>query len=187
MNLKKKLKYSLYFIAVLWLIWLIDLILPFQLSHLGILPRSAKGIVGIFFAPFLHANFYHLISNTLPLFFLMLTVLVFYEKIALKVIVLSILIGGIMVWIFGRPNYHIGVSGLIYSLAAFLIANGFFRKNFKAIVIAVGIIIFYSGLFWGMFPTHFWISWEGHLFGAIAGLFLAYLYKNDELETEMHH
>ena len=110
--------------------------------------------------------------------------LIFYKNVAPKIVILSILGGGILVWIFARSSYHVGASGLIYSLAAFLIANGFFRKNFKSIVIAVAIVIFYGGLFWGIFPTKVRISWEGHLFGAIAGIILAYIFKNEELDAD---
>jgi len=98
----------------------------------------------------------------------------FYEKHALEVIIESVLLGGILVWIFGRSASHIGISGLIYSLAAFLIMAGLLKKDIKSLLVSVLILFLYGGLIWGVFPGRFWISWEGHLFGAAAGVLIAF-------------
>jgi membrane associated rhomboid family serine protease len=169
-------------IVILWLVRLTDTILPFDLNKLGILPRSIAGLVGIIFAPFLHGNIFHLLSNTVPLFILLILIFLFYDKVALKAILIIIFIGGFLVWIFGRQAYHIGASGLIYGLVAFLIAEGFFRKNMKSIILAVIIFFLYGSLIYGLFPIHSWMSWEGHLFGAISGVLSAYLYKRPEVQ-----
>lgn len=173
-QMTKNVRYVLLFIAVLWGVRIIDSVLPIDLCQFGIIPRHFVGLLGLVFAPFLHANYFHLISNTVPIFVLLLILVSFYPKDALMVIVESALIGGGLVWLFGRPASHVGVSGLIYSLAAFLIAAGIYKKDTKSLVISIGVLLVYGGLIWGIFPGRYWISWEGHLFGALAGGLVAY-------------
>lgn len=171
----KKLKPLFIFIISLWIIWLIDLILPVDLNSLGIKPRSISGLIGIICSPFLHGNLAHLISNTIPLLVLGSVTILFYEKQALKVFVMGAIIGGLLVWLFGRSAIHIGASGLIYALASFLIFYGMFKKDFKSILISILVILTYGGLIWGVLPTVRGVSWEGHLFGAVAGFIIANL------------
>lgn len=176
--MKILIKNILIFVALLWVIYLIDFLVPFfDLNTLGIEPRTLKGLVGIVFAPLLHANLMHLISNSIPLIVLLFILFKFYKKQALMVIILSVLIGGAMVWLMGRSAIHIGASGLIYSLAAFNITFGFLQKKIVNILVSLLIVFLYGGLIWGVFPTHFYVSWEGHLFGAIAGVFLALMFN----------
>ncbi len=172
---KTSVRYILYLLIALWGIWLIDLILPFDLTRFGIRPRSLTGLVGIVLAPLIHANFLHLLSNTIPLIVLLLALLIYDRKNAITIVLLSVLLGGFLVWLFGRSAFHVGASGLIYSLAAYLIASAFFRFDIKSFIIALIIFILYGGLIWGIFPTRPWVSFEGHLFGAIAGIFLSWL------------
>ena len=171
------------FILFIWVIKIIDSLLPLDLGQFGIVPRTFHGLIGIGLAPFIHANYFHLISNTVPLFILLLVLFTFYQKQGLLVVIGSIIIGGILVWIFGRNASHIGISGLIYSLAAFLITAGIVRKDIKSLMISTLTIFFYGGLIWGIFPGRFGISWEGHLFGAIAGILIAFAIKKEK-ETE---
>ncbi len=172
----KNIKIAAALLCILWAIRIIDFILPIDFNQFGIIPRTFRGLPGIVFSPFLHGSFIHLISNSIPFFVLILVLLTFYEKIALQVILLFIVCGGLLVWIFARSSSHVGASGLIYSLTAFLIAGGIFMRNLKSMVIAVVIFFLYGGLMWGVFPTRPWVSWEGHLFGFIVGVGLAYLY-----------
>ncbi|MEA3444202.1 MAG: rhomboid family intramembrane serine protease [Bacteroidota bacterium] len=174
-SIKKSFKFILYFVGLMWAVWLIDLVLPYEFARLGIRPRSFSGLIGIVFAPIIHANFLHLLSNTFPIIVLLLALFIYDEKKAVTTILLSVLLGGILVWTFAREAFHVGASGLIYSLAAYLIASAFFRFDFKSFIIALIIFIFYGGLIWGIFPTRSWVSFEGHLFGAIAGIFIAWL------------
>jgi membrane associated rhomboid family serine protease len=176
--LVKAFKTALIWVAIIWAIYIIDLLLPYNFNQFGIYPRKASGILGVFFSPFIHANFIHILSNTLPLFILSLLLYVFYPKISWGVIILSILVGGLGVWLIGRSAFHVGASGLIYALAAFLITSGFLAKSFKALLLSLFVIIAYGGLIWGMFPSVFrtYVSWEGHLMGAAAGVLIAFVY-----------
>ncbi|MEO1256087.1 MAG: rhomboid family intramembrane serine protease, partial [Bacteroidota bacterium] len=83
----------------------------------------------------------------------------------------------LLVWIFGRPFYHIGASGLIYALASFLVFYGLFRRNFKSVIISIVVIFFYGGMAYGLFSFDDRISWESHLMGAIVGLVSAFSFR----------
>ena len=177
--MQKRITNILIFILFLWLVKVLDTLLPVDFGQFGIIPRTFHGLIGIGLAPLIHGNYYHLISNTVPLFVLLLSLFTFYKKQALGVIIASVIIGGLLVWLFARSASHIGISGLIYSLAAFLITAGIVKKDIKSLLISVLVIIFYGGLVWGVFPGRFGISWEGHLFGAIAGVLIAFAtFKN---------
>ncbi|MFT4898433.1 MAG: membrane associated rhomboid family serine protease [Flavobacteriales bacterium] len=161
-------------IAILYGILIIDLIVPFKINAFGIIPRTQSGLIGIFTSPFLHGGFYHLISNSIPLFVLLLTLSVFYEKRWIPVVAIIVLVGGGLTWLFAGYGNHIGASGVIYGLAGFLISNGIIEKNIKSILIAIVVTILYGGLIFGVLPTNRLISWEGHLFGAFGGVLAAF-------------
>jgi len=169
-------------IAVIWIVFIIDLILPIALNSYGIVPRTTGGLVGIITSPFLHGGWGHILSNTVPLFFLSLTLVFFYEKSAIPAIALIVLLGGAMVWGFGRFANHIGASGLIFGLMGFLLMIGIFRRDFKSILISVIIFLTYGGsMLFGILPGQRGISWEGHLFGAIAGGITAFLFRKERV------
>ena len=165
------------FIISLYIIFIISLFLP--IANFGIIPRTLKGLLGIITSPILHGNFYHIISNTLPLVIFLFVLNKFYPKKSLIVIISVTLICGILVWLFARNANHIGASGLIYGLAGFLIANGFVERKFIPLAISIGIITIYGSMIWGVLPSvRSYISWESHLFGAIAGIFMAFHLKD---------
>lgn len=91
---------------------------------------------------------------------------------------------GALVWVFGRDAYHVGASGVIYGLLAFLVVAGFMRKNVKLIALSIIVAVIYGGLIYGVLPGQEGISWESHLFGAISGAIVAYLFRNKKMETE---
>ena len=179
----KALKISFLFTAVLWAVRIFDTAHPSDLNQFGILPRIPESLPGILFSPLLHADFLHLISNTFPVFFLLFVVLYFYEKSAFPVFLTVWILGGLLVWSFGRDAVHIGASGLIYGFASFLVFSGIFRKNIKSILIAVLIVGMYGGMVYGILPLQSWISWEGHLAGAAAGAVSAYILRNKKQIT----
>ena len=167
---------------LMWLIFFVELNFGIKLSVFGILPREAVGLLGILFAPLLHGSLVHLISNTLPLLFLGIILYFFYGKIAKKVFLMSYLLTGALVWVFGRTSYHIGASGLIYGIASFLFFSGIVRAEFRSLIISFAVVLAYGGLVWGVLPSFPGVSWESHLFGALVGGVAAYFYRNKVIE-----
>jgi membrane associated rhomboid family serine protease len=86
-------------------------------------------------------------------------------------------LGGLLLWIFGRNATHVGASGLIFGLIAFLIVSGFREKRVVPLFVSVIVGFLYGGtLLAGVMPrfgSH--VSWDGHLFGAIGGGIIAYV------------
>ncbi|MCD8434519.1 rhomboid family intramembrane serine protease [Tenacibaculum dicentrarchi] len=172
--ISKKHKYTIQLIVFLYVVHAISFFIP--ITQFGIIPRTFNGLIGVFTSPFLHGGIWHLISNTLPLIVLLTVLNFFYPKKTLSVIIFTILVGGMLVWLFARSANHIGASGLIYGLASFLIANGILERKFIPILVSISVAVVYGGLIWGLVPSlksH--ISWEGHLFGAVAGILIAFL------------
>ncbi len=178
--MKNSFIFALMIVAAMWAVFIVNLLVPIDFNQFGIIPRTVEGIKGILFAPFLHANLAHIVSNTIPMLILTTVLFLFYRNIAVRVLLLSTVMGGTLVWFFGRNAYHIGASGVIFALVAFLIASGIFRRQVKALLIAIVIFVFYGGVVWGILPTQQGVSWESHLFGFLSGIALAYLFKDSD-------
>ncbi|CAM4317375.1 rhomboid family intramembrane serine protease [Pseudoalteromonas ostreae] len=152
-----------------------------NLNGLGIYPRSLSGLTGIFFAPFLHGSWAHLLSNLIPFAVLGWLVCQYSVKRFWAVFIFTAVVGGLLVWLFGRANIHVGLSGVLYGLWGFLICYGIMHRSFKAIAISVAVVFLYSGLIWGVLPQRPHVSFESHLFGALAGILIGYyLAKQDK-------
>ncbi|MBK5278059.1 MAG: rhomboid family intramembrane serine protease [Bacteroidia bacterium] len=159
----------------MWLAFSIEFFYGIDLGFLGIKPRSLAGILGIFTSPMIHGDLAHLISNTLPLLFLGSVLFFFYERIGRIVFFRCYFYTNVLVWVLSpRVSYHIGASGLIYGLSAFLIFFGLLRRDFVSLLISVAIIFIYGGIFYGILPTDQRISWESHLAGALVGTVTAF-------------
>ena len=172
-KINNSIKIFIAFIIIIWLIQLLSYILPLQ--QYGLIPRTGYGLIGIITAPFLHANWSHLIGNTTSL--LGLTLILFYlerDKMITKMIVMAI-IGGSLTWLFARTANHIGASGLIFSIWGYILLSAWFSRKQKYIWLSVVLIFLYGGMIYGIFPLQVGVSWEGHLFGLIAGIYLAWL------------
>ncbi|MBS0001107.1 MAG: rhomboid family intramembrane serine protease [Cyclobacteriaceae bacterium] len=154
----------------MWATYVLGTMINFDLALLGIYPRTFLGMSGILFAPMIHGSVVHLISNTLPLLFLGTILFMFYDRIARRVFFQCYFFTNILVWIFARPSFHIGASGLVYGLAAFLISFGIFKKDFRSLIISIIILILYGSLIYGVLPISEGVSWESHLMGALIGI-----------------
>lgn len=176
------------FIVLIWIIEAINMVSGHSLGHLGIMPRTFMGLFGIPMSPLLHGSLYHLISNTVPLIILAGIVSLQGRKQLYQLTAWIIVVGGLGVWIFARANYHIGASGLVFGLFGYLIGCAWFGRDVKAIVQAVIIGFLYGGFIFGIFPSvRSHISWEGHLFGMLAGFIGAkffYLEGNNKKNCE---
>jgi len=187
-------KFPLFFVCVLTCIHLYATLYDVKLSHWGVYPRETDGIYGIFSSVLIHGSWEHLFNNALPLLVLGTALFHFYKNLAPRVWLYSIIYTGILLWLGGRPSFHIGASGLVYALASFLFFSGFIRKHRNLMALSMCVVFLYGGMVWGIFPSEEHISWEAHLFGAINGLFWALYYKDEgpqrkkyswELEEEM--
>ncbi len=134
-------------VFLMWAAYYVDRLLPGEFAVYGLLPRTLWGLMGIVTAPLLHGSVAHLVSNTMPLLILGTVLYMFYDRIAGRVFLQCYFLTGVLVWLFGRPFYHIGASGLIYGLASFLMFFGLFRRDFRSLLISIIIVIFYGSIF----------------------------------------
>lgn len=170
-------------LAVMWIVHALQVFLGFDFGYLGVYPRAVIGLRGVFLSPFIHGDWQHLFSNSVPLGAMLFTILFFYRKVAYRAILVTTVLTGLAVWLFARPVFHIGASGVVYALVSFVFWSGIFRRNIKSIVLALIVVFLYSGLFWGILPNQEGISWESHLLGGIVGILVAWWYKS-ELESD---
>lgn len=164
-------------VLFLWCIFLLDQGLELSLYRYGIYPRTAEGLVGIITSPLVHGDMEHLLNNSIPAFVLGGALLYFFPQLAGRVVIGAWLVSGIWVWISARANYHIGASGVVYGLAAFLFTSGILRKQRMLMGLALLVVFLYGSMLWGVFPLFPRISWESHFWGAAAGVSMAYAYR----------
>lgn len=180
-HLRNAIPPALVALLIMWLIYWADFLFIYDFHRLGVVPKQLSGLKGILFMPWIHAHsdVKHILNNSVPAFLLMTLLFYSYKEIALKVFLLSWFLTGLFLWVFGANNgaHHIGMSGVIYSLAAFLFTSGVLRKYLPLQALALFIVFLYGSMIWGIFPTKERISWEGHLSGMIIGVFLAFYYR----------
>ena len=166
-----------HFIYYIIFIWIISFIGFFSNIKIGILPRNTDSLIGIISSPFFHADFFHLLFNTISFFiFSFIYNTLENEKIHFPFWFIQI-ISALGIWIFARNGNHIGLSNVIFGLYGYLLFVGLIIKKLKYIFISLFILIIYGTFIFGIFPLKFNVSFEGHLFGLIAGIILAYLRK----------
>lgn len=164
------------FTVVLWLIHFVDTVLLHSAlkRRFGIIPRSRFNPFSILIAPFLHVDRRHLAANTIPFFILGSLVMIQGQLVFWTTTFTVILISGLGIWIFGKPNtQHMGASGLILGYFGYILASVFFSPNLAAIIIAVVVAVLYLGLIWQVVPLKKGVSTTAHLFGFIGGIVAA--------------
>ncbi|MHC1730044.1 MAG: rhomboid family intramembrane serine protease [Syntrophobacteraceae bacterium] len=168
-------------VALLWIVYFIGLLLPFDLLSYGIRPRSVDGLPGLLFAPFLHAGINHLVSNTLALAALLFFSLMYSRKLTFKAIIIIALIGGGGTWLFGTPNtVHVGASGIIFGLVGYLLAIGFFRRELLALLVSIAVACYYGWALFSLFIVLPGVSWAGHFFGFGSGILAAWITRGEK-------
>lgn len=171
----------LFFVWFLWFVYWLQIKFDFDFYENGIFPRTFSGLQGIIFSPFVHSDLQHLYNNSIPLLILLAALRFFYARQSAAVIGYGILFSGLITWIIGRDNYHIGASGLIYVLVSFIFFKGVQTKYYRLVALSLAVVLVYGGLVWYIFPkVEDNISWEGHLAGLISGFALSLLYKTPE-------
>ena len=168
-NVQAALLFAVGLVAVMWIVEMVNILLDYRLSEFGIVPRSIDGLRGIPLMPFLHANFNHLVVNTLPVALLGALVAIQGKGGFLKVTAFIMLVGGFALWVVGREGVHVGASGLIFGCVGYLIARAWYVRSIGAVLVAIVVIVLYGGALFGVLPTTPGVSWEGHLTGLLAG------------------
>jgi len=195
-RLKRAISWPLFLLICIWVIFILEQAFHAEWFTYGVAPRKIYALRGILTTPFLHGSWSHLLSNTPPFFVLMGMILYFYERVAIPALLLIYLGTGITMWLFADPeaifsaynrvSYHIGASGVVYGMATFLAFTGLFRRNIRAIAISLVIVFYYGGMIWGVLPMKEGVSWEGHLLGALVGIFTAYWYRDRIEQAEVN-
>ena len=162
--------------AVLWGVFIINkLFLHNALLNLGIRPRRLSGLIGIFATPFLHAHFNHLFYNSIPLLvfsnFILIHGILFFIEVTLLITIIS----GLLTWALAKPGIHIGASGVITGYWGLLVMDIYQQGSILAILLGGFCLYFFAGIILGIFPGERGVSWQGHLFGLIAGILTSYL------------
>lgn len=161
------------FVAALWTAFAVQQRFAVDTGLLGVRPGDPIGLIGVFTAPLAHGGFGHLLANSLPVFLLITGLLYLYRASALTTLALVWPAANLATWFFARPDPHIGASGIVYGLCAFLFWAGVLRRERRAIALALIVVFLYGGSIWGIFPGEAGQSWETHLSGAVAGVIAA--------------
>ena len=164
------------FVGIIWAVFVVNwLVFPIDFNAFGLTPRTLSGAIGIVTMPFLHGDWEHLLSNTVPLLVL-LGLLVGSKARSWETVVEIVLLGGVLLWLFGRPGMHVGASGLIFGLVTFLIVSGLLERRIIPLIVSLIVGFLYGGtLFSGVLPVgNEGVSWDGHFWGAVAGAVIAW-------------
>jgi membrane associated rhomboid family serine protease len=166
--------------ALMWLLEIVDAIAGGDLDGWGIRPHDPDRLIGVVTAPFLHAGFGHLISNTVPFLVLGFAIALNGAARVLAVTGIVMLVGGLGTWLVGSENsVHIGASGVVFGYAAYLVSRGVFNRSALELAMgAVVVAVWGSALLSGLLPQD-GISWQGHLFGGIGGVVAAAALRRD--------
>lgn len=171
----------------LWIVYWFEIRFSLNWNYLGIYPGEPIGLIGILTGPFLHGSLKHLFNNSVPLLVLTVALFYFYRNVRWQILIYGWLLTGLLTWIIGRPSLHIGASGIVYMLVAFLFFRGVISKQFQFVAVALVVVFLYGGLWWYLFPIDPGISWEGHLSGFIVGLVFSLLFRELLIENKKYH
>lgn len=181
-SLLKAARWPFYILLLMWALEIIKHLTGIQFGNYGILPRYMTGLKGIITAPLIHGSYGHLFNNSLPFLVGATLIIYFYQRVSFAVISLIWILTGALVWIFAKPAYHIGASGVVYGMISFIFWAGVFNRDRQSIVLSLIILFLYSGMFYGVLPDQPGVSWESHLLGGMVGILAAYLFRTPKEE-----
>tara|TARA_R110002072_G_scaffold1598_6_gene13586 strand:- start:2232 stop:2816 length:585 start_codon:yes stop_codon:yes gene_type:complete len=169
-------------VAVMWVVEFLNSLLGHRLNAWGIHPRNTQSLPGILLWPLLHGGYGHLLMNTTPLLVMGFFVALRGVRSFVFSSLFILLIGGLGVWLFGRDAIHVGASGLVFGYFGFLVALAWFERSLLTFAVASLVIFYYGGIIYGVLPQDEFVSWEGHLFGLIAGIMAANLFARKAVQ-----
>lgn len=169
---------SIILTSFIWFVWIADAYLDLGLNRYGLRPRDLDGLIGVFTAPLLHGDLEHIFSNTLPLLISLTVMLYIYPNSSVRVLPVVWIGTGLLAWMIGRPSIHIGASGFVYGMLAFIFLGGIFRQDLRSVGVSLAVWFLYGSMIWGILPIRAQMSWEMHLSGAVLGVAMAILYRN---------
>lgn len=166
-------------LALMWVVFLATALSGGTLLSLGVIPRTAVGLRGILFAPFLHGSLTHIIANSIPFFVLGWLVMLRDSGHFLPVTVFAVVGSGVAAWLLGAPgSVHIGASGVIFGYLGFLILAGWYERSAASILLSVLVILLWGGMVIGVLPGQAGISWQAHLGGFLGGVLAARMFRS---------
>jgi membrane associated rhomboid family serine protease len=163
------------FTALLYLIELVNVAMGGRLDQYGIVPRTLTGLLGVIWAPLLHASWAHLFSNTIPVLVLGFLAMAGGIRPWFAITATIWVVSGLGVWLTGGPGYTVGASGVAFGWLAFLLLRGIFNRSAGQILVALVLLFFWGSMLWGLLPLQPQVSWQGHVFGALGGVLAAWL------------
>jgi membrane associated rhomboid family serine protease len=176
-NFVLAIKITLGFMAVMWSVFLFEQLLAIDLSRFGLRPREGIGLLGLFTTPLLHGNLAHIGSNSAPLFIGGVAMLFLYPNASVRALPMLYIGSAALAWTFARPSLHIGASGLVYGILAFVFVSGILRRDLRSVGVSLMIWFFYGSMIWGVLPAGRSMSWELHASGLVIGVLLALVYR----------
>ncbi len=167
-------------VAVMWVIELINTIDNNALDRDGIHARDAGRLWGILTAPFLHASFAHLISNTIPFIFMGVIIALRGVRELLLVTAIVIVVGGLGTWLVAPAHTStIGASGVVFGYATYLLTRGLFNRSALELVTGLVVAVVWGGALLASLVPHYGVSWQAHVCGAVAGVLAAWVRSRD--------
>lgn len=181
--------YALGYLVIIWGVHIINVVVfGGSLTAFGIHPLDLSSLWGILTSPLLHANFSHLLSNSVPGAVFAFLIGHSGHRVFWEVTLITGVVGGLGTWLLGGVGTnHIGASGLVYGWLAYLLVRGIFNRSFSQIVLGAVLGFIYSGLVWGVLPGTPGVSWQAHLFGAIGGVLAGMIITSDDPPRKASH
>lgn len=176
-NFVLALKVMFGFLVVVWSVFLFDQLAQLELIRFGLRPRQGIGLIGLATTPLLHFDLPHLMSNSLPLLVGGTLMLYLFPNASLRVLPILFVGTSALAWVFARDHVHIGASGLIYGLLAFIFVSGVIRRDLRSVGAALLVWFLYGSMLWGVLPSGAETSWELHASGLVLGVISALLFR----------